>query len=68
MNTMEKAILIIESTKGELALGTRHYSDGKLLTTPLEIITALRDGKLIIEPTPERQWLFNKKYPYCEVG
>jgi len=55
---LEKAILIIDAVKGELALGTKHYSGDRLLTTPLEIITAMKENKLIIEPTPERRWLF----------
>ena len=61
MDTLEKALLIIDAAKNELAMGTKHYKKGKLLTTPLEIIQALRDGGLTIEPTPDRQHLFGVK-------
>lgn len=60
---MEKAFLIIDAVKGELALGTKHYrtSDGSLLYSPLDIILAMKDSDLTIEPTPERQHLFKVK-------
>jgi len=61
MDALEKAIVLIDATRNELALGTKHYKDGKLLTTPLEILGALRDGGLMIEPTPNRQHLFGVK-------
>jgi len=58
VEALEKAILIIDAVKGELALGTKYYSGDRLLTTPLGIVTAMKEGNLIIEPTPERQHLF----------
>jgi hypothetical protein len=59
MDTTEKALLIIEAVRNELELGTKHYRNGKLLARPVEILEALRDGKLVIEPTPERRHLFD---------
>jgi len=53
-----KALLIIGSIDNELALGTKHYSDGKLLTTKLEILEAMKAGTLVIEPSPERKHIF----------
>jgi len=57
-----KAILIVEAIYGELSLGTKHYSraTGEMITSPIEIIRAMKDSDLIFEPTPERQWLFQK--------
>lgn len=58
---MDKALLIIEAVKGELALGTKHYrrNGGQQLITLPEIITAMRDNNLIFEPVPERRWLYS---------
>lgn len=62
MNTLEKAELLISATYNELLLGTKHYrkSTMKSLTSVKEILIALADNDLIINPTPERQHLFNK--------
>jgi len=55
---VNRAQLIIDAVKNELALGTKHYSkkSNKPLETPLEIITAMRDNDLIIEPHPLRRY------------
>ena len=57
---LENAMLIVESTKNELALGTKHYrrSTMQRLIEPKQIVLALMDDDLIIEPSPERQHLF----------
>ena len=57
---LENAMLIVESTKNELALGTKHYrrSTMQRLTEPKQILLALKENDLIIEPSPERQHLF----------
>ena len=60
MDALEKAIMIISATKNELALGTKHYTKGgTLLTEARDIIIALKNNDLVIEPTPERQYLFS---------
>lgn len=50
------ALFLIEAIKNELAMGTKHYNtEGKLLTTPLDIVTCMLDeGRVTIEPTPDR--------------
>lgn len=55
-----KAVLIIDSTKNELALGTKHFRKSTMqqLTEPKQILLALIEEDLIIEPSPERQHLF----------
>ena len=63
MNVVEeKAILLVHTVVGELALGTKHYNKaGKLLITSVEIIQTLRDEKILtIEPTPDRKHIFRK--------
>jgi len=59
-DTLAKALLIIESTKNELALGTKHFRKSTMqrLTEPKQILMALMNKDLIIEPSPERQHLF----------
>lgn len=62
MDVYEKAKLLISATQGELLLGTKHYrkSTMQLLVSPREILIALSDNDLIIEPVPERRALFGK--------
>jgi len=45
----ENAIVLIREVRKALAIGTKHYrrSDGKLLGTELEIITALSEEKVL---------------------
>ena len=63
VKALEKAFLIIDAVEGELVLGTKHYrtSDGHPLYAPLDIIMALKENDLTIEPTPERKRLFGGK-------
>ncbi len=62
MEALDEAFLIIDAVKNEITLGTKHFrtSDGKPLYTPLDVIVAMKDNDLTIEPTSERQHLFGK--------
>lgn len=62
-STISKALLVIDAVKNELAMGTKHYRASTMqpLSTELEILKALYDKDLMIEPTPERQGLFQKE-------
>lgn len=53
-NGMVEALCLIAEVKQALQKGTKHYrkSDNKLLTTPLQIITALsEEGSIYLEPS-----------------
>lgn len=56
----DKAVLVIQCVRGELKLGTKHYVDGVYTEDVVKIIEGMRDGSLIIEPTPERQHIFKE--------
>lgn len=60
MDVHGKAMLIISATYNELLLGTKHYRASTMqpLTSVKEILKALSDNDLIIEPVPERQHIF----------
>ena len=62
MTVYEKAKLLISATTNELLLGTKHYreSTGQPLFSVKEILIAMKDKDLIIEPTPERQHIFRQ--------
>lgn len=62
MDVYEKAQLLISATQNELLLGTKHYRASTMqpLTSTREILKALSEQDLIIEPKAERQHLFEQ--------
>jgi hypothetical protein len=54
VTAMEKALLLIDSTQRALARGVRHYNRaGRLLTTPFEILSCLKEEGAVQLEDPE---------------
>ena len=62
MNAHEKAVLLISATQNELTLGTNFYKKSTMqpLISVREILVALRNNNLIVEPIPKRQHIFRQ--------
>ena len=59
MNSIQEALMVIEAVKNEIRMGTRHYTaSGKLLTKPKDIIQAMKNSDLVVEPVQGRRYLF----------
>lgn len=57
-----QALVIIAAVRNELKLGTKHYDKRRpdvVLTDEKEILQALVDGHLLIEPVPARRRIFD---------
>lgn len=59
-----EAWTVIEAVRNELKLGTKHYDKRRpdvVLTDEREILQALVDGNLLIEPVPARRGIFRRR-------
>ena len=58
------ALALIESVVNELKLGTKHYDanvPGVVVTDVKDILLLMIEDRLLVEPVPERKYLFDKE-------